>query len=213
MFAVTSDNRVLKIYTSDNSYGFVGNNTNPDSNTSELGWQEDAMMLGIDGCICWPPKYPGRTLKYDPHTDQISMVGYEFGRGRSKWSSGALTSDGAIYCFPSCANQVLAIDPIGEFLATTKSVIQDHQEEFGSFFQTFEADEDSEEDSMLSLTNFDLAVVKFGHCTVFEVLENAMKPVHDYCKSLPIYDCSILQREPRVHNSSFASPRFFLGAE
>ena len=35
---------------------------------------------------------------------------------------------------------------------------------------------------MLSLTNFDLAVVKFGHYTVFEILEKAMKPMNDYCK-------------------------------
>ena len=43
-------------------------------------------------------------------------------------------------------------------------------------------DEDSDEDSILSWTNFDLAVVKFGQSTVFEVLEKAMKPVNDYCK-------------------------------
>ena len=31
-------------------------------------------------------------------------------------------------------------------------------------------------------TNFDHAVVKFGHKEVFEVLESSMKPVNDYCK-------------------------------
>ena len=79
---------------------------------------------------------------------------------------------------PENANQVLAIDPIREFLETTKTNIQEHPEEFGSLFQTIGADENS----VLSLTNFDLAVVKFGQNTVFEVLDTAMKPVNDFCK-------------------------------
>ena len=59
--------------------------------------------------------------------------------------------------------------------------MQEHPEEFGSLFQTIEQ---AYEDSSLhvSLTNFDHAVVKFGHCKVFEILEKTMKPVNDYCK-------------------------------
>ena len=181
MFAVTSDNRVLKIYTSDNSYGFVGNNTNPDSNTSELGWQEDAMMLGIDGCICWPPKYAGHTLKYDPHTDQISLVCCELGTERSKWLSGALTPGGIIYCISTCNKRVLAIDPWGDFLETTKVNMEAHPDKFGFLFQKIT---EVGEDSTLheSQTNFDHAIAKFGQKQVFEVLDKSMEPVNVYCK-------------------------------
>ena len=94
-----------------------------------------------------------------------------------------MATDGVIYYLPSNANQVLAIDPNGEFLAITKSNMQGHPEEFGCLFQTIEADEDS----VLYLTNFDLAVVNFGHYTVFEVLKKATKPVNDYCKESNLY--------------------------
>ena len=109
--------------------------------------------------------------------------------------------DGVIYySIPANANQILAIDPIGEFLATTKAIMQEHPEEFGSLFQPIQADEDSVKSS--SFTNFDLAVVKFW------------QPVNDWLleriQSLPIYDCGILQTEPRASNSSFASTRCFL---
>ena len=45
-----------------------------------------------------------------------SLVGDDFGVNESKWSNGALATDGVIYCIPESANQVLSIDPIGEFL-------------------------------------------------------------------------------------------------
>ena len=60
--------------------------------------------------------------------------------------------------------------------------MQEHPEEFGSFFQrTIEADEDSGVHAT-SLTNFDIAVIKFGQNKVFEVLEKHMTPINDYCK-------------------------------
>ena len=139
-------------------------------------------MLGIDGCIYWAPCNNRYTLKYDPHSNQISCVGGQLRTQPNDWVSGALATDGVIYYIPSNANQVLAIDPIGEFLAITKSNMQDHPEECGCLFQTIEADEDS----VLYFTNFDLAV-KFGHYTVFEVLKQAMKPVNDYCKESNLY--------------------------
>ena len=101
-----------------------------------------------------------RTVKYDTRTDQTSLVGYDFERfDLDKWLSGALTPDGVIYySIPANANQILAIDPIGEFLATTKAIMQERPEEFGSLFQPIQADEDFVKSS--SFTNFDLAVVK-----------------------------------------------------
>ena len=73
----------------------------------------------------------GRTLKYDPLSDQTSLVGDDFGRIKSKWISGALATDGVISCNPYCANQILAFDPLGEFLETKKADMEDRPEEFG----------------------------------------------------------------------------------
>ena len=162
--------QVLKIDTVNNSHDFLGLH-DADIMTGDA-------MLGIDGCIYWPPYNNRYTLKYDPHSKQTSCVGNQFDTDGGDWLSGALATDGAIYCIPARATQVLAIDPIGELLATTKENMQNHPEDFGRLLQTIEADEDS----VPSLTNFDHAVVKFGQDTVFKVLEKAMKPLSDYCK-------------------------------
>ena len=64
-----------------------------------------------------------RTLKYDPpHLNQTSLVGDAFGSQPLKWHGGALatSSNGAIYCFPSNANQLLGIDALREFSVVTK---------------------------------------------------------------------------------------------
>ena len=181
---------ILKIDTVNNSHCFVGNIM---SNYCEMEYWDDA-ILGFDGCIYWPPCDSGRTLKYDPNSDQTSLVGDDFENYPSdKWLSGALAPDGVIYCIPTNANQVLAIDLIKEFLATTKANMQEHPEEFGAFFKktikvdhaldedldedSYDEDSDEEstlsvkfgslfqtseadDDSVLSITNFDLAVVK-----------------------------------------------------
>ena len=164
-----ANNQVLKIDTVKNSHCVAG--------MHDADMPVDA-MLGIDGCIYWPPCDNGYTLKYDPHSKQTSLVGSQFETDRNNWLSGALATDGVIYCIPAHATQVLAIDTFGGFLETTKANMQEHPEEFGCLFQTIEVDEDS----VPSLTNFDLAVVKFGQKTVFKVLEKAMKPLSDYCK-------------------------------
>ena len=113
------DGRVLKIHTVSNYHGYVGDF----DDDCGAGWGDE--ILGIDDCIYWPPYNARRTLKYDPHTDLTSLVGDDFGTQLFKWVGGTLASDKVVYCFPTCANQVLAIDPIGEFLATTKVVMQD----------------------------------------------------------------------------------------
>ena len=173
---VNKRSRVLKIDTVNNSHCFVGGSFQSDRH----GWGWGDAILGIDGCIYWPPRDAASTLKYDPHSNQTSLVGDDFGRMVCKWSNGALATDGIIYCIPSNAKQVLAIDPIGEFLETTKANMQEHPIEFGLLFQT-------NENYVPSLTNFDLAVAKFGQNTVFEVLEKGMKPINDYCKESNIY--------------------------
>ena len=97
-----------------------------------------------------------------------------------------MATDGVIYCFPNFnSNRILAIDPTGDLLATTKINMQGHPEEFGSLFQAIEAGENSTLHA--SLTNFDLAVVKFGYSKVFEILEKCIKPVHDFCTESNLY--------------------------
>ena len=182
IYAATNDGRGLQIDTASNSYGLS-------IQLKNLGWGD--AILGIDGCIYWPPENNSTCiLKYDPHSNQSSLVGGDLSN-RGGWSSGALAIDGVIYCLPSYANRVLAIDPIGEFLATTKANMQEHPEAFGCLFQTIHAEEDDEddEDSALptSLTNYDHAVLKFGHNKVFEILEKCIKPVNDYCEVSNLY--------------------------
>ena len=169
------DRRVLKIDTINNSYSFVGNSLK--GVQSKVGFGD--AVLGIDGCIYWPPHLARRTLKYDPHSNQILFVGDDFGYYHDQgWISGAMATDGIIYCFPSHAKRILAIDPIGELLATTKANMQEYPEKFGSLFQKIEANEDSP--SHASLTNFDLAVVKFGYSKVIEIMEKCIEPVNDF---------------------------------
>ena len=179
IYALANKGRVLKIDTVNNSHCFVGDKL--DINVHDGAG--DA-ILGIDGCIYWPPRCTRFTVKYDTRSNHASLVGDDLGKTLSKWMNGALAADGVIYCIPFSANQVLSIDPLGEFLATTKAIMQEHPEEFGYLFQTIEADEDS---SIPSLTTFDIVVLKFGHATVFEVLEKAMKPLNDYCKESNLF--------------------------
>ena len=178
IYVLITNCQVLKIDTTNNSHGFVV--TIQPGYGKAHAWGD--AILGIDGCIYWPPmEDAGRTLKYDPHSDQISLVGDDFGRDKCKWIGGALALDGVIYCIPQDENQILAIDPLGEFLETTKADMEDRPEEFGSLFQIIPGA--SGGDSVLSSqTNFDHAVIKFGQKKVFEVLEKAMKPVNKYCK-------------------------------
>ena len=188
IYALAKDDRVLKIDTTNNSHGFVGNSVDSDHHPVLLedwgdvvgpGWGDT--ILGIDGCVYWPPYFAMRTLKYDPHTDLTSLVGGAFSDGHGEWYGGALAMDGVIYCFPKYADQVLAIDPWGEFLETTKANMEDRPETFGFIFQKIT---EVREGSTLheSQTNFDHAIVKFGYKEVYEVLETSMKPVDDYCK-------------------------------
>ena len=174
--------RFLKIDTVNNSYCLLGDRIKDSDNGGVITLWGDP-ILGIDGCIYWLP-CAGRTLKYDPHTNR----GDEFVSGediRDEFSSAALATDGVIYCIPPTSNRVLAIDPLGEFIKTTRAHMENHPEKFGILFQTIEADEDSVQD--VSLTNFDHAVIKFGQNKVFEALEKSMKPINDFCKNTNLF--------------------------
>ena len=119
-----------------------------------------------------------------------------------------MVADGVIYCIPSNYNQVLAIDPLGEFLETTKANMEDHPEKFGLLFQTIEADEDYVP-RVLSLTNFNHAVIKFGQDKVFEVMEKSMQPINDFCTKSNLFPFLIAAQ--RGCNPSSAVSGFVLG--
>ena len=190
IYVLNELNQVVKIDTTNYSHSFVGNRIQSDPNDrSRWGFWGDA-VLGIDGCIYWPPCISRRTLKCDPYLDQTSLVGDDCGISyNSIWSSGGLATDGVIYCLPRSANQVLAINPIGELLAATKAKVLEYPEDFGHLFQTIETDGD---DSVPSLTNFGRAVHKFGENKVLEVLGEAMEPVNVHCRKFNLYPFMIV---------------------
>ena len=70
---------------------------------------------------------------------------------------GRMNLDGIIYCISSSDEQVLSIDPLGEFEVATKTNMEEHPEELGFLFQiNYTADTAS------NRTYFDCAVTKFG---------------------------------------------------
>ena len=175
IYAFASNGGVLKIDTANNnnSYCFVGISIQS-AHGINAGDMSDA-VLGIDGCIYWPPKHAKRTLKYDPHSNQTSLVGDNFD---CCYTGGSLATDGVIYCMPPSAKQVLAIDPLGEFSLETKANMEEHPEEFGFLFQNNAKgnNSDTDTDILSNRTNFDCAVTKFGMQTVLEIVHEYLPP-------------------------------------
>ena len=85
IYAAKNDGEVLKIDTINNSHCIFGSTVK--SNLSGFGWHDG--ILGIDGCIYWPPYYAAQILKYDPHLSLTSLVGDDLGPYHiNKWSGG-----------------------------------------------------------------------------------------------------------------------------
>ena len=151
--------RVLKIDVVNNSYSFVGGILLPHS---LCRW--GAAGLGNDGCIYWPPTGGIRALKYDPETQEASLVGDDFGGEDSRWIGGAVASDGVIYCMPNGAHQVLAIDPFHEFSKTLEAYMQEYPEELGRLFVK----------NSHGKTFYESGVTKFGINKVFQAIEECV---------------------------------------
>ena len=189
IYALTKGDQILKIDTANNNHCFVGNSIQSDHRGR--GWCD--AILGIDGCIYWAPFDARRTLKYDPHSNQTSLVGFDFGSERRKWSNGALATDGVIYYIPGAVTQVLAIDPLGEFSLATKANMEEHPEKFGFLFQlnakSNNTDTDTNTDvdavTLSNRTNFDCAVTKFGMQKVLEIVQEHMPPSNKVCGLYP----------------------------
>lgn len=125
--------------------------------------------MANDGCIYWLPDYFGeRILKFDPVTKHMSLVGNSLGginftRFNTCWKSGASASNGAIYCIPFVADQVLCIDPLKEFTTHLKEDLEQHPEKLG-----------------LALFESSCAIRKFGAARAFHAFVNTLEEcVHD----------------------------------
>ena len=128
-------------------------------------------ILGLDGCIYWPPNDANYTLYHNPLNGHTSIVGHDLGTLQNKYYGGALAPDGAIYCMPWHAAMVLAIDPFRVFQETLPSyMIRNPREKFGSLF-----DHDGE-----GITYFDSAIIKYGRRGFEAVIKHL--PVPNNCQ-------------------------------
>jgi hypothetical protein len=133
----------------------------------------------------WPPSGAdaNRVLKFDPETQQLpSLVGDDLGEGEFKWLNGALATDGAIYCFPSCAKQILAIDPFKELAMSMQHNINKYSQELGRLFVKDGRNE----------TFYGSAVRKFGIEEVFKFLFEECLPSDEewadsFSNALPLF--------------------------
>ena len=184
IYAITDVGQVLRIDTANNVHYFVGNRV--ESYNDGFGWGD--AILGIDGCIYSPPVCARHILKYDPHSDQTSLVGDDFNKASSKWYGGSLASDGVIYCSPLLANLILSIDAWKECISSLQNNMVQHLEQLRCIFKP--------NDDMFNETNFDRAVTKFGYKIVLKALEACMHPADQLCtivQSPSFHDRSILQ--------------------
>ena len=116
IYAANCNSRVLKIdSTKINTYCIVSNTYYSDHG-DHGGWGDG--ILGVDGCIYWPPAGAAQILNYDPHSNVTSLVGGRLGthdvdaHDVIKWSGGSAAANGVIYCLPCNTDRILAIDPL-----------------------------------------------------------------------------------------------------
>ena len=182
IYAMTQKDMILKIDTTNHSHCFVGDTVESDHNICLQGWGD--AILGIDGCIYWPPDNARCILKCDPHINQASLVGDDFGNTQNQWRVGALASDGVVYCIPSIdEGRILSIDPWREFCMTVKNNLEKHPQNFGFLFERpGHTGTKPSLHHVCKMMNFDRSVVKFGREKVIEGLDKYMTPVNDFCR-------------------------------
>ena len=158
IYSVNDSGQVLKVDTTNGNYTWIGD---PIYSGGGSGWGDP--IVGGDKCIYWPPFNANRVLKFDPETQQLpSLVGDDLaaegedlaeGECKLKWQSGALATDGVIYCIPFYPSRVLAIDPFKECSATLQINMTLYPDELGCLFLK---DEECDE------TFFETLLRKFG---------------------------------------------------
>jgi hypothetical protein len=163
IYAANGAGHVLKVDATRNNYTWIGDPIC----SGYAGWGDP--IVGVDKCIYWPPlDHANRVLKFDPETQQMpSLVGDDLGGGNHKWNGGALATDGAIYCIPHCATQVLTIDPFKEFSATLHTNMPLYPDELGRLFL-------KDEEEQCEETFFESSLRKFGSEKVFALIEECI---------------------------------------
>ena len=109
IFAVNHCGQILHIDTSKNDWKIIGNKIYYGEYLSIWG----NAVLGADKCIYFPPTHHDRVLRYNPTTQNISLIGESYGNiewDEWKWQGAVLASDGYIYCIPLAATDILQID-------------------------------------------------------------------------------------------------------
>ena len=166
--------QVLQIDTTKNSLDFVGTYIHFNHDYAGPRWPDP--IVGIDGCIYWPPHNGSLVaVVYDPPSNHTSLIQLDSEEDtsiseRDLSFSGALATDGIIYFNLSNASGTFIIDPLGDFSLKTKRNMEKHPEELGFLFRINENDNDNKNDSNDTATtsketdfdNFDCAVTKFG---------------------------------------------------
>lgn len=106
IYTANEHGQILKVNTANNKLRVIGSRIyNKDYGR---GWGRP--VLGDDKCIYFPPSCHAQVFKFNPITEDISLIG-DFYRDKSyKWNGAVLAPNGYIYCVPYHADHVLQID-------------------------------------------------------------------------------------------------------
>ena len=105
IYSINEFGQILKIDTSNKYWTLIGSKIYHDY--EGCGWRRP--VLGFDKILYFPPCDHNRVLKFNPTTQNISLVDSSNGEG-FKWKGSVLVSDGLIYCISNHADDVLQID-------------------------------------------------------------------------------------------------------
>jgi outer membrane protein assembly factor BamB len=204
IYALSNNGSVLKVDTSARTVSSIGESFDESRFTQPI--------IGLDQCIYWPPGHTTRVLKFDPTTQQPpSYIGPDtpeiIGSG---WIGGALASDGVIYCAPSCASQVLAIDPLRELSMTMNEMMMLYPDELGRLFVP--------NNETYSESLYESAVRKFGFARALRLLDECLPSDDEWAERHSTFDgLELVKREAasgdrKRKRSSDCVPLFVLAA-
>ena len=167
IYILNNHGRVLKLDDVNESLSWIGEDIPYPAGLKSPQWGNP--IVGADNCIYWPPYRANRVIKFDPITQESpSLVGDDL-RAQSdcpKWMAGALANNGVIYCVPDGGtNQVLAINPLEDFIAKLRNNISQSPLELGRLF---------EKRSSCGENLYMSAVRKFGVDKVLELIEKCL---------------------------------------
>merc|ERR1712232_1418672 len=106
IYAATQFGQILIIDTVNNNWKIIGNRIYQER--YGFGWGRP--VLGADKCIYFPPFDHDRVLKFNPMTQNISLIGESYAEKNWKWEGAELASDGYIYCISPYVDNILQID-------------------------------------------------------------------------------------------------------